>query len=137
LVDVCAYNNLLNLPVINPEGSTIFGGGEYATPSASADQVEAAIQKHFDVTSAYLRTSSLYKADTNTYQMCNGWGGGWHTIATSASQNGNRIVINIATLGPDAGAVLQPVGILTIELQNGNVVKYISYQCTDPNPYSQ
>ena len=112
LIYICAFNRFVEFSLSNP--------------FAPAQQVEAALQQHFDVTTEYLRTASSYDAQKNVYQMPEG-GGGWITVAMAAEQKGNQIIIKVGNLGPEE-TIPTPMGTLTIELTDQNIVKYISYQ---------
>lgn len=125
LIDICAYNNFLNLPV-EPINATISGGAGYVDPHAPAEQVEPAIQKHFSVSSVYLRTSESYDAKTNTYSMLSGWGGGWGYFAISAAKSGDQIIIEVGATF-DQGPII-PTGTLTIEIDQNNRVHYLSHK---------
>ncbi len=126
LIEICARNNFLDLPrdvenVYLPE---------YA--NAPADQVEAEIQRHFDVESDYLKTSQWYEYENikNTYLLVGGFGGGFSARAISATQNGNQIMIEVG-IYKDEDFSLTPSGTLTVELSEKNEVKYISYQINE------
>ena len=150
LIDVCSYNNFLDLPrdfeLCYPE--------EYI--NAPADRVEESLLRHFDVSREHLRTASQYHPDTHTYTLIGGFGGGWSAAAMSAEQEGNFIRIRVgihsmmtmenleqdlregitdAAQGAywkehaqvqEDGTLLIPAGTLTVELTEGNVVKYRS-----------
>ncbi len=122
LICICAQYNLLNLPT-DVEGVYL---PEYF--HAPAEQVEAALQKHFDVSSEYLKTSEWYEYGNvkNTYGLVVGGGGYWPQ-AISAKQDGNQIIIETGMFALEDMS-LTPCGTLTVELDNKNVVKYISYQ---------
>ena len=128
LIDICAYNNLLDLPT-DPPDLPIFSGGSYADMYAPANLVEAAIQKHFDVTVEYLQTASQYDPETDTYAMYNGWGGGWAYVATEVRQSGNRLIIDVGVSSDGSEPVSSNT--LTIELQDGQTVRYISNRTID------
>ncbi len=98
-------------------------------PFAPAGEVEAALQKHFDVSSDYLRASTSYNADNNTYPMIDG-GGGWGAFAMGAEHEGGRVTIKVGSIGPDE-TIPTPMGTLLVELEDGNVVKYLSYSVID------
>lgn len=118
LVYVCAFNGWVEYD----------NSDETVQPFAPAEEVEAALQKHFDVTADYLRTASAYNAENNTYPMTEG-GGGWAAVAMSAKQQGTQIVIQVGALPPDETQA-EKMGILTLELTDENVVRYISYEST-------
>ncbi len=127
LIEACAKNNFLNLPRDDEEC--------YLPESAHplADDVEAAIQKHFDVEANSLRKSKWYENENgkeHTYSLVSGFGGGWGAVAVSAEQMGNQIKIGIAIeKGEDES--ITPVGTMTVELTEDNVVQYISYEYTN------
>ncbi len=136
LIQICAYNNYLNLPM--DEESVYLP--EYA--NAPAEQVEASIQRHFDVQSEYLKNATYYEDDGNgnsTYFLVGGFGGGWRATAMSARQEGERIIIGVGITksGTETGLKkgeiqtpfgrLSPVGTLTLQLTEENVVRYLSY----------
>ncbi|MEM1485721.1 hypothetical protein V6615_12750 [Oscillospiraceae bacterium PP1C4] len=142
LIFMFSYNNFLNWP------RDFEFSYEEGYRDAPADQVEAILQKHFDVESDHLKKSQFYNAENRTYSMVTGGGGCWMT-AMSAEQNGNQIVIKVGIIsmmseadlmpgeslpegirGSD-GFTLTPTGTLTVELGNENIVKYISYQLND------
>lgn len=144
LLNVLCYNNLLDLPTDN-EGVYVPGSD---TPPAS--QVESALQKHFDVSGDYLKTSTRYNANSDTYQMVGGFGGGGGAIAIGAKQTENQVTIRIALLQfrddttkdiksvvPEGrlkltdNMLLTAKGTLKLELITGTTVKYISYQLDD------
>lgn len=143
LIEICVINNLLNLPR-DVEGVYLPESG-----NPSAEQVEAAIKKHCDVTSDHLRTSRWYNAPDNTYALVFGGGGSVAPIATGAEQKGNQIIIEVTLLShPDIyewtdsstlpsgklqpdGSLLTPAGILTVELDDTNVIHFISYKLND------
>lgn len=81
-------------------------------PFAPADKVEAWLQKHFDVTTEYLRTASTYDAQKNVYEILGG-GGGWITVALAAEQVENQIIIKVGSLGVEE-TIPTPLGILTL-----------------------
>lgn len=130
LIEICSNNNFLNLPrdeewVYLPEYR-----------KAPAAQVETALQRHFDVDAKYLRTSKWYEYSEdgpkkeNTYFLVGGFGGGWRAEAVSAEQIGNQLKIGIAIVKAEDLSVT-PVGTLTVELTDKNVVRYLSYECTN------
>lgn len=144
LLNVLCYNNFLSLPQDNE--------GVYLPSSDTppAEQVESALQKHFNVTSDHLRASDRYDAASETYQMIGGFGGGGGAVAMGAKQNGNQITIRIALMQyksdmievtksaiPDGRLdmtdemILTPKGTLKLELSDRTTVKYISYQLDD------
>lgn len=126
LIEICARNNFLDLPrdkegVYLPENS-----------DPPAEQVEASIQKYFDVDSNYLRTSQWYEYEgiKNTYSLVGGFGGGFSARAISAEQNGNQIVIEVGIYKLEDFS-LTPSGTLTVELDGENIIHYISYILED------
>ena len=126
LVNICAYNNLLNLPLEKADTPIAKGGG-YADPFALADgpQVEAALQKLFDVSAEHLRTSSLYNADRQGYQMLCGWGGGWRYLAMESQEAAGKTHITVGQafdLNPP-----KEVGTLVVEIAPDQSVRYLSY----------
>ncbi|WP_101908270.1 hypothetical protein [Marasmitruncus massiliensis] len=149
LIDICSYNNFLNLPRDNE----LCYPPEYS--NAPADQVETSIQKHFDVTKAYLETAPQFNAQHHTYELIGGFGGAVWPVAMSAEQQGNQIIIKVGILcavnkqelqemGDTAPKALQstkiiwvsrgalvPSGILTAEIEDEKTVEYSSYQLYD------
>ncbi|WP_092641252.1 hypothetical protein [Acetanaerobacterium elongatum] len=144
LISICGDNNLLNRPAdVNLN-----------TPDPSAAEVEAALQRHFDVSADYLRTSWMYNKKAQTYHLYT------HKQelpfrAISATQKGSRIEIEVGLTVPDPGKVedkeatllagyaavnyrpygkdrlIFPSGTLTVELTGDNTVKYVSYKCSE------
>ena len=136
LIEFCAYNNFLNLPMDEEDVYL----PEYA--HAPAEQVAASIQKHFDVQSEHLKNATYYKDDENgnsTYLLVGGFGGGWWSTAMTARQEGELIIIGVGITksGTETGLKegeiqtpfgrLSPVGTLTLQLTADNVVRYLSY----------
>lgn len=119
LIDFCAFNNLLNLPLDENKEYTI------DNHHGQDEQVEAAIRRYFDVTVEYLRTSSRYNY-ADGYIMLNGGGGG-RTRALNAEQDGDLFKITVGLYGPDDEAPDRPakIGLLTIRL-DGNNYQYLS-----------
>ena len=68
LVNICMSNNYLNLPT-SPDNKPISEYGEYLTDYVPAEDMEAAIQTYFPVTSEHLKTSQYYDSKTDTYQI--------------------------------------------------------------------
>ncbi len=124
LICICAQYNFLNLPT-DVEDVYL---PEYA--HAPAEQVEASIQRHFDVNKDYLRTSEWYEEGSvkDTYYLVVGSGG--YPKALTATQDGNQIIIE-ASMPVITDGSFVPCGKLTIELSDENVVKYVSYQMYD------
>lgn len=137
LVNVCAYNNLLNLPLDIPD-STIFNGAAYAQPfvekggGAEAAALEAALAPYFaGLPEGYLRTSSHYSAQYNRYVLLHGWGGGWSYQAIDAQQEKNGdIRILYGTLGQEDDEP-RPYGTLTVRITPDNRTTYISNVLVD------
>ena len=124
LIEACAKENFLKLPRDEEDC--------YSPESAHppAENVETAIQKHFDVDVEDLRKSTWYEKENHTYSLVSGFGGGWSGVAVSAKQTGNQIFIEIAIeKGMDNS--ITPVGTMTVELTPDNVVRYISYEYTN------
>ena len=145
LIGFCAKNNLLSLPQDEEGGYA----PEYA--NAPADEVEEAMKKNFNVSTEYLRTSKWYNADTKTYVLAIGGGGGG-PVAISAEQKEGKIMIAVGLMASDdkenedmlarkkampyyphvlKGWIVFPSGTMTVELTDENVVKYISYELND------
>lgn len=112
LIHICAFNPLVEFDIDDP--------------FVAAVQVETAIQRHFDVSIEYLRTASAYNAEENVYQMPEG-GGGWTTVAMSAEQQGEQVVIKVGKLGPEE-TVPTPLGTLILQVENQSNVKYNSFE---------
>ncbi|MFA9381070.1 MAG: hypothetical protein ACERKO_08420, partial [Acetanaerobacterium sp.] len=144
LISICAYNNFLNTPPIE----------QWQSQEGPAKEVESAMQRHFDVSADYLRTSWMYEEETQTYRLYNP--DKEQTFrAISATQKGSRIEIEVGLTVPDTGEtedkettllaeyaavnyqpygegrLIFPSGTLTVELTGDNVVRYISYQCNE------
>lgn len=143
LIGICGDNNLLNRPAdVNLN-----------TPDPSAAEVEAVLQRHFDVSADYLRTSWMYNKKAQTYHLYT------HKQelpfrAISATQKGSRVEIEMGLTVPDPGKIedqettllagyaavnyrpygkdrlIFPSGTLTVELTGDNTVQYLSYQCS-------
>lgn len=126
LIDICAYNNMLNLPT-EPADLTIFGGAAYAEGLADAGSVENVLQKYFDVTVEHLRTSKRYDAQTNTYAMLSGWGGGGEFLALSADIQGDLIAIHVG-YGHSDRERIDNQGVLSIRLDAEGNIHYQSYK---------
>ncbi len=145
LIGFCTKNNLLSLPQDEEGGYA----PEYA--NAPADEVEEALKKNFNVSTEYLRTSKWYNADTKTYVLAIGGGGGG-PVAISAEQQEGKIMIAVGLMASDDkenedmlarkkampyypyaldGWIVFPSGTMTVELTDENVVKYISYELND------
>ena len=124
LIEACAKENFLKLP--RDEEDCYFP--ESAHPPA--EDVEAAIQKHFDVDVEYLRKSRWYEKEDHTYSLVSGFGGGWSGVAVSAKQTGNQIIIEIA-IEKGVDDSITPVGTMAVELTQDNAVRYISYEYTN------
>lgn len=124
LIDICAYNNFLQKD-LNPIDGAIIEGDSYADPIAPADQVESAIQKHFDVSVEHLRTAPQYDANNHSYTMLSGWGGGGAYIAMSAELEDNKVVIEVGSLGYESETISYQ-GTLELEFVEENV-KYLSF----------
>lgn len=130
LIEACAKENFLHLP------RDIEGVYLPEVNKPAAEDVEKAIQKHFDVDADYLRTAKWYEfsedevKQENTYFLIGGFGGGWSGVAIAAEQTGNRIIIEIA-IEKSMDMSITPVGTMTVELTPDNVVRYISYEYTN------
>lgn len=136
LIEICAYNNFLHLPMDEEDVYL----PEYV--NAPAEQVEASIQKHFDVQSEHLKNATYYDDDGNdgsTYLLVGGFGGGWWATAMTARQEGEQIIIGVGITKSGTATDLKdgeiqtpfgrlsPVGTLTLQLTEDNVVRYLSY----------
>ena len=138
LIEICAKNNFLSLP------RDIEGVYLPDVANVSAEEIEEALQKHFDVDKKYLETSKWYNADTKTYDLVVG-GGGAHFRAMSAEQKENLVFIKAGLAVSDNGEkedkknmmpyepyiqgwIIFPSGTLTLELTSDNIVRYISYE---------
>ncbi len=142
---MCANNNYLKLPV-DAEG---IYESEYA--NAPANQVEAAIQERFDVTTEYLRTSQFYSAKDDTYYLVVGSNSGWYTLALAAEQNADYLIIDVGIHCPLAedeeepnpsswmllngiqmpDGLAIPAGTLRLKIVDKQTVEYISYKLFD------
>lgn len=117
LIDIFCNSNWLNLP---------YEWGQYVDKVAPADDVEHAIQKYFDVSNDYLKTSDSYNPDDDTYDLSSGWGGGWGAGAMSAKQEADKLIVQVG-ISLDLG---EPVfcGTLAIRLtDNQDSYQYLSY----------
>lgn len=134
LLAVFGYNNFLDLPK-DFEGS--FSPEDAKQP---AEKVEPILEKYFGVSDAYLKTSQFYNADTDTYDIPGGFGGGWNAVATSAEQQGDTVTIHVAILSPVSddektpdmvfasdGRALLPGGTLTLKPGNDGFDRYLSF----------
>ena len=150
LINICSYNNFLNLP----RDFELCYPDEYRY--ASANQVETSIIKHFNVSNDYLETAPQFNPQDGTYELIGGFGGMCGPLAMSAEQSENQIKIRVGIITsfteedfnqmekegnsipagvrsskriimPDE-SILVPAGTLTIELGENNIVKYQSYQ---------
>ncbi len=124
LIEACAKDNFLKLP--RDEEDCYFPESAHAL----AEDVEAAVQEHFDVDVEYLRKSRWYEKEDHTYSLVSGFGGGWSGVAVSAKQTGSLIIIEIA-IEKGVDDSITPVGTLTVELTQDKVVRYISYEFTN------
>lgn len=133
LVEFCAFNNLLNKPV-TPSDATIYNGAVYVDHEGAADEVENAIQKYFDVSKDYLRTSKLYNfydQETNVqykdaYMLPDGFGGGSSIKAMAAEQSESQLLITVGIFSPDDLKKPAMTGVLTVRLEKEGF-KYVSY----------
>lgn len=130
MVNICAYNNLLELPT-QPEDRTIAQGAIYTAPQAPAQQVEQALEKYFAVSPEYLRTSKLYNPEKETYTMLCGWGGGWGVWATGGQRDGDQIRLEISSGSYEAPQNARPVGELLVQDLPDGGWKYLSYTCLE------
>ncbi|MPN56495.1 hypothetical protein SDC9_204185 [bioreactor metagenome] len=122
--------------------------GVFIEKTAPADIVEWAIQQYFDVDSEYLRTSTFYNPEDHTYKLVGGFGGSFATCTIRGEQRGNKLSVEIGLLStfterellpgetliktegyPDQ--ILTPKGVLTLELINGKIARYVSYKRYD------
>lgn len=123
LVNICMSNNYLQLPT-SPDNKPISEYGEYLTDRVAADEVEAAIQTYFPVTSEHLQTSRYYDAQTNSYQMTDiplRHGRGRGICAKSVSLSQNKAEIQFCVSNPS-----YDVGTLTMELTPDGRLSYTS-----------
>lgn len=149
LIEICAYNNLLDLP---RDFEGIYKPGHEYAP---ASQVEAAVKKFFDVKSSYLKTSKWYQPQNNTYLLIGGFGGGVWAKAMSAKHEDDKIIIEVGLLyainerelkemgedvaealkSPDKiitkNAILVPCGTLIVEHKDKKPIQYCSYKIKD------
>lgn len=113
LINICMSNNYLNLPT-SPDNKPIQEYGEYLTDHVPAEDMEAAIQTYFPVTSAHLKISQYYDSKTNTYQIKKiplRHGRGRGISAKSAVVSQNQVAIQICVSNPS-----RDVGTLAMEL---------------------
>lgn len=125
LVNFCAYNNLLNLPV-TPEDLTIAGGAEYVQNESEAEAVEEAIRQYFDVDAQQLRQSQFYHPERNTYTMLCGFGGGYGMQLMGGYTEGEILYLQVG----EGGVEEEPVytGTLKIKIIDETHWKYLSYE---------
>ena len=128
------YNNLGGLPIYScPDGFT-YDPGNGDRPSVPAEQVEAALQRHFDVSAEHLRTSYSYNVDTQTYLMTDAFATPYSYVALSAEERGGIITI---TVGSDFDGSVSVMSELKLEIGEGNIVRYLSFEKAPqvpPNP---
>lgn len=123
LVNICMSNNYLNLPT-SPDNEPISEYGEYLTDYVPAEDMEAAIQTYFPVTSEYLKTSQYYDSKTDTYQITKiplRHGRGRGISAKSAAVSQNQVEIQLCVSNPS-----YDVGTLTMELLPDGRLTYSS-----------
>lgn len=134
LVNFCAANNLLNLP--QDFEQCYLPGFDYP----QAEQVEAALQKYFDIDEAFLRNSQQYDPKTNTYQLIGGFGSLCSGVALSAKQEEQLLLIEVGVLYEmnqitplsndhivTKDGVLVPFGSLQIEMLGDSLYRFHSY----------
>ena len=123
LINICMSNNYLNLPT-SPDNKPISEYGEYLTDYVPAEDMEAAIQTYFPVTSEHLKTSQYYDSKTDTYQITEiplRHGRGRGISAKSAAVSQNQVEIQLCVSNPS-----YDVGTLTMELLPDGRLTYSS-----------
>lgn len=123
LINICMSNNYLNLPT-SPDNKPISEYGEYLTDYVPAEDMEAAIQTYFPVTSEHLKTSQYYDSRTDTYQITEiplRHGRGRGISAKSAAVSQNQVEIQLCVSNPS-----YDVGTLTMELLPDGRLTYSS-----------
>ena len=125
LINFCAYNNLLHLPV-TPEELTIAGGAQYVENEASVEAVEAAVRQYFDVDAETMRKSQFYHQESNAYTLLCGFGGGYGMTLMGGYTEGDMMYLQIG----EGGVEEQPTytGTLKIKVTDETHWKYLSYQ---------
>jgi hypothetical protein len=92
-----------------------------------ADEMEAMVQSHFDVTTEHLRENIYYNAETNKYEF-GGLGSVVSPVVTYAARTGNRMTIGYDITGPYDYAIAR--GTLEMELSGEDILgddyKYLS-----------
>lgn len=134
LLAVFGYNNFLDLP---KDFEGCYSPEDSQQPAA---KVEPILEKYFGVSGDDLKTSQYYDADTDTYQIQGGFGGGANAVATSVQQQGDMMVIHVGILSPVSdeektpdmvfasdGRALLPGGTLTLRPGDGEFPSYLSY----------
>ena len=142
LLNICSRNNLLNLPIDNP----------IKWHDVPEQEVVTALQRYFDFTYDHLRSSYRYNKEKQTYFIDRIEEEESVFRAISATQEGNRIKIEVGLTVPDPGEtpdkqstmlaqyaavnyqpygqdmLVFPSGTLTVELREDNAVRYLSYE---------
>ena len=123
-VRFCGQNNLLKRPLVQTGD-----GYEYADAVCTAAELEQAVQRYFDVTAEYLRTSPSYDAAAKTYTLQGYGGGGREVFAMDAKKNGERwsIAVGVSMPGQTDSPFLE--GTLEVEQTDGGF-RYLSYIVT-------
>ncbi len=124
-VRFCGRNNLLKRPLIQTGD-----GYEYADAVCTAAELEQAVQRYFDVTAEYLRTSPSYDAAAGTYTLPGYGGGGREVYAMDAKADGNRLSLSVGVSMP--GQTDSPFleGTLLVRLTDDGGFRYLSYTVT-------
>lgn len=119
LIEFCAYQNLLNLPT--EEDRAIRYSGKYVNNIAPAEEVEAAILKHFDVSREHIRTSKYYNEDSNTYSLIYRITG--TLVLNNVEKEGETFVFHLFN-SPDP----KIVGKLKVNFLSDGTIKYQSLE---------
>ncbi len=124
-VRFCGRNNLLKRSLIQTGD-----GYEYADAVCTAAELEQAVQRYFDVTAEYLRTSPSYDAAADTYTLQSYGGGGREVFAMDAKKNGERwsVSVGVSMLGQTDSPFLE--GTLLVRLTDDGGFRYLSYTVT-------
>lgn len=137
LVLTCCKANYLELMTIETRDF-------YIDPFWTADFIEFSIQKHFDVSSDFLQTSSFYDNEKDIFQVSGNDNENSRPIALSAELKGKQIIIEVGIHFTDppyepspgdtkvSDGYLRKKGILTVEQTYAKQVKYVSFKAHDP-----
>lgn len=99
--------------------------GESEAPTVSETEYEDLIQKYFDVSTDYLRTSEYYDSSTKTY-MLDGIGEAAGYRVVSESQSGDIVTMEYEYISAEDNSTVVFKGTLTVKLEDNGDYKYIS-----------